>query len=93
VITENGTVRIVEERIVLLSSVKLQRLMPVFYIMKTSFVRDFVNSINKSLVTEKFYITELVKIACDAKLCGAYGGVPYDARAQVFNTLYELRGC
>jgi len=90
VITENGTVRIVEEKDCTPEQRKVTTVNAGFYIMKTSFVRDFVNSINKSLVTGEIYITELVKIACDAKLPVHTVAVPYDAVRGV-NTLYELR--
>jgi bifunctional UDP-N-acetylglucosamine pyrophosphorylase / glucosamine-1-phosphate N-acetyltransferase len=90
VITENGTLRIVEEKDCTPEQRKVSTVNAGFYIMKTSFVRDFVNCITKSSVTGEIYITELVKMACDAKLPVHTVSVPYDAVRGV-NTLNELR--
>lgn len=89
VLENDGKMQIIEEKDCTEEQRYINRVNAGIYIMKKSFLEEYIPKLGKSSVTGEIYLPELIKFACDANLPVRAISVPYD-NVRGVNTLQEL---
>jgi bifunctional UDP-N-acetylglucosamine pyrophosphorylase/glucosamine-1-phosphate N-acetyltransferase len=89
VLEQDGKFQIVEEKDCTEEQRYVNRINAGIYMMKRSFLEQYLPKLGKSSVTGEIYLPELVRLACDDGLLVHSISVPYD-NVRGVNTLQEL---
>lgn len=89
VLEQDGKFQIVEEKDCTEEQRYINRINAGIYVMKQSFLNEYLFKIDKSAVTGEIYLPELIKMACDLGLIVHAISVPFD-NVRGVNTLQEL---
>lgn len=91
IIESNGKFSVVEEKDCTDEQRHINRINAGIYMMKRSFVEQYIAQLGKSSVTGEVYLPDLIRLACEAGLTVNAISVPYD-NVRGVNTLQELWG-
>ncbi len=89
ILENDGKMQIIEEKDCTDEQRYINRVNAGIYIMKKTFLDEYIPKLGKSSVTGEIYLPDLIKFACDANLPVRAISVPYD-NVRGVNTLQEL---